>query len=67
MVKRLLSDKGFGFIVGPNGDVFMHRSNMDPDVFDTLEIGEQVTYVEQASAKGLRAVDVQVVGQPTAA
>ena len=62
VVKRLIRDKGFGFITGPHGDVFCHRSNGDPDVFDTLEVGEVVTYLEQTGPKGLRALDVQPIG-----
>ena len=58
-VKRLLRDKGYGFLTGPNGDVFMHRSAGDPDVFDVLEVGESVTYYEDSNPKGLRARDVQ--------
>ena len=61
-IKRLIRDRGFGFITGPNGDVFVHRSGGDPDVFDALEVGEMVTYLEQTSPKGLRALDVQPIG-----
>ena len=60
-MKRLVADRGFGFLTGPHGDVFMHRNGGDPDVFDTLEVGEVVTYIEQTSPKGLRALDVQPI------
>ena len=61
-IKRLIRDKGFGFITGPKGDVFCHRSGGDPAVFDLLEVGNVVTYIEQAGPKGLRALDVQPLG-----
>lgn len=37
--------KGFGFIVGPDGqDVFVHFSSIEGDGFRTLKDGEPVTY-----------------------
>ena len=59
VVKRLLHDKGYGFITGPTDDVFMHRSWSDPDIFDELQVGGLVTYREQVGPKGQRALDVQ--------
>jgi cold shock CspA family protein len=57
-VKRILVEKGYAFLTGPHGDVFMHRSASDPQVFDTLLVGERVTYVERHGPKGLKAEDV---------
>ena len=58
-VKRLLLEKGYGFITGPDGDVFMHRSGSSPEVFDGLLEGVAVSYISQSSNKGKRAMDVR--------
>ena len=63
VVKRLLHDKGYGFITGQTDDVFMHRSLSDPDVFDGLNVGDLVTYREEVGPKGQRALDVQLEGK----
>ena len=61
-VKRIVRDRGFLFLTGPNGDVFGHRSGGDPDLWDALEVGEVVTFIEQDGPKGLRALDIQPIG-----
>lgn len=59
-IKRLHSDKGFGFIHTPEGDVFFHRSGLANGVsFDSLREGEGVEFDHQESAKGPRAVNVE--------
>lgn len=60
-IKKLASDRGFGFIAGDDGkEYFFHRSGMDGD-FDNLRGGETVTFVIEASPKGPRAGHVRVV------
>lgn len=46
--------KGFGFIVGPDGqDIFVHFSVIEQDQgFRTLRDGEKVIYSAQVGAKG---------------
>jgi CspA family cold shock protein len=52
--------KGFGFIVGPQGeDVFVHFSSIAANGFRTLKDGEEVTYCLVEGDKGLHARDVQ--------
>ena len=58
-IKKLVSDKGFGFIEGEGGDVFFHHSAVEEGGFDTLQVGQQVEYEEGESAKGPRAETVK--------
>jgi len=52
--------KGFGFIVGPEGqDVFVHFSSIQGDGFRTLKDGEPVQYEILRGDKGLHARDVR--------
>lgn len=60
-IKKLVSDKGFGFIEGSNGkDIFFHCSSVD-GAFDTLTEGQRVEYTEGKGQKGPRAENVRVV------
>jgi CspA family cold shock protein len=66
-VKKLVSDKGFGFIATGNGsDVFFHHSSVQNGHFDQLREGQPVEYtVEQGQGgtkgKGPRAASVTPV------
>ena len=52
--------KGFGFIVGPEGqDVFVHFSSITGDGFKTLKDGEPVEYELLQGEKGLHARNVK--------
>ena len=52
--------KGFGFIVGPDGqDVFVHFSAIESDGFRTLRDGERVDYELQHGDKGYHAAHVR--------
>jgi cold shock CspA family protein len=56
-VKTLMPHRGFGFVVGRDGqDYFFHRS--DAADFDALTIGVVVRFVPTDSAKGPRAAAV---------
>jgi CspA family cold shock protein len=61
-IKKLVSDRGFGFITAEDGkDYFFHRDGLDRSLdFDRLVGGEQVTFDTENSPKGARAVRVQV-------
>lgn len=57
-VKRLVSDKGFGFILGEDGvEYFFHRSSCED--FNALGAGERVSFQPGAGQKGPRAEDVE--------
>lgn len=52
--------KGFGFIVGPEGqDVFVHFSSITGDGFKTLKDGEAVEYELSEGDKGFHAREVR--------
>ena len=60
-VKWFNADKGFGFITGSDGDVFVHFSAIMTDGFKTLEEGQKVTFETEQDPKDpkkLKAVNV---------
>ena len=65
-IKKLVHDKGFGFIQGSDGaDVFFHHSSVADHQFDNLSEGQSVEYtVDQGGGpkgKGPRAASVTPV------
>lgn len=58
-IKKLVSDKGFGFIEGDRGDLFFHHSAVLGESFETLREGQSVEYNEGRGPKGPRAEDVR--------
>jgi CspA family cold shock protein len=60
-VKKVVADRGFGFITAEDGkDYFFHRGELDPSMdFDRLIGGERVQFEVEASPKGPRAIKVQ--------
>ena len=59
-IKKLVSDRGFGFIAAEDGkEYFFHRSGTEGD-FDSLNGGESVTFEIEASPKGPRAKSVKL-------
>jgi CspA family cold shock protein len=58
-VKKIVSDRGFGFIAGSDGsEYFFHRDGVED--FDSLRGGENVTFNVESSPKGPRANQVRV-------
>jgi CspA family cold shock protein len=60
-IKKLVADRGFGFIAGEKGDVFFHLSAVQGATFESLQVGQAVEYDEERGNKGPRAVNVKVV------
>ena len=59
-VKWFDTKKGFGFIVGPEGqDVFVHFSSIEGDGFRSLKDGESVDYDIARGDKGFSATRVK--------
>ena len=51
--------KGFGFIIGPDGqDIFVHFTVIEGDGFRVLKDGSSVTYDAEHNDKGWRATRV---------
>ncbi len=59
-IKKLISDKGFGFIASDEleKDVFFHSSELQGVEFPELQEGDAVTFEVQESDKGLNATQV---------
>ncbi|MGE0703420.1 MAG: cold-shock protein [Vicinamibacterales bacterium] len=54
-IKRLVNDKGFGFILSQDGtEYFFHRTSCDIP-FDDLREGQSVTFERGQGPKGPRA------------
>jgi CspA family cold shock protein len=52
-IKRLVVDRGFGFIEGESGtDLFFHRSQFEGSVFESLRERQRVSYTEGHGPKG---------------
>ena len=60
-VKKVVADRGFGFITGEDGkDYFFHRDGLASSLdFDRLGGGERVQFDVEQSPKGARAKNVQ--------
>jgi cold shock protein len=59
-IKRLIRDRGFGFIRSEDGqEVFFHRSTLQGLDFDALREGERVAFELERGSKGPRAVNVR--------
>lgn len=44
IIKKLISDRGFGFIAGESGEIFFHSSSVEGGGFDHLQQGQAVEY-----------------------
>lgn len=60
-IRKLIADKGFGFIQGDKGDLFFHHSAVEGVSIEELRIGQTVEYEEGRGPKGPRAESVRVV------
>lgn len=59
VVKWFDTRKGFGFVVGPEGqDIFIHYSCIEGDGFKALKDGSHIEYDASRSDKGWRATRV---------
>lgn len=62
-IKRLVKDRGFGFILAADGhEYFFHSTALQNRQFDSLEENEPVVFEPTVrNAKGPRAEDIRVV------
>jgi CspA family cold shock protein len=58
-IKKVIADKGFGFISGEHGELFFHQSSLEGTTIEALQIGQTVTYEEGRGPKGPRAEKVK--------
>jgi CspA family cold shock protein len=60
-IKRLVSDKGFGFIAATDGvEYFFHQSSCTQTSFDQLREGQAVTFDVGQGPKGPRGENVKL-------
>jgi len=61
-VKKLVSERGFGFIEDAEGkELFFHRSALEGVEFESLNDGQEVEFDVEQGDKGPRAVNVHLV------
>lgn len=61
-IKKLIQERGFGFISAEDGtEVFFHRSAVQDVNFDTLEEGDSIEFDVEKGDKGPRAVNVRLI------
>lgn len=59
-IKKLVADRGFGFIEGDGSDLFFHHSEVKGVSFEELREGQVVYYEVGEGRKGPCATSVQV-------
>lgn len=59
-IKKLVSDRGFGFISGDDGELFFHHSEVKESEFEQLSEGQSVEYTIGEGRKGPCATAVRV-------
>ena len=60
-IKRLVSEKGFGFVAAADGNgYFFHQSAVADGAFDQLREGQAVTFDTGQGPKGPRAENVRL-------
>lgn len=69
IVKWFNSAKGYGFICPDGGgqDVFAHFSSIVMDGYKSLKAGQGVNFDIQEGPKGLHAIDIRGLGEPSPA
>ena len=59
-IKKVVSDRGFGFIEADRGDLFFHHSEVQGITFEELQEGQLVDYEIGQGRKGPCATSVRV-------
>jgi CspA family cold shock protein len=61
-IKRLISDKGFGFVMADDGtEYFFHQSACAGARFEDLREGQALTFEKGQGPKGPRAENIRLV------
>ncbi len=60
-IKKIVMDKGFGFIESQPSDMFFHHSAVEGVAFEDLKEGQMVSYEAGQGPKGPRAENVRVI------
>ncbi len=60
-IKKLIRDRGFGFITDTDGrEIFFHQSGLVDTQFDSLSEERAVTFEIEKSPKGPRAIEIHL-------
>ena len=59
-IKKLVSDRGFGFVEGDQGELFFHHSEVQGVAFEELNEGQTVEFEVGQGRKGPCATSVRV-------
>ena len=63
-ISEMIGDNGFGRLLTRDGrELYFHRNSLLGGSFDTLEIGDEVRFVEEAGDKGPQASTVHLLGK----
>ena len=57
-IKKLFTEKGFGFIKSDSGEIFFHFSNLVGTTMEELQEGQRVTFEVGEGRKGPQAEQV---------
>jgi CspA family cold shock protein len=60
-IKKVVSEKGYGFITTQKGDVFFHCSELRDVAFTDIKAGDHVQFDDDQGPKGSRAKNVRVI------
>lgn len=60
-IKKIVAEKGFGFIEAERGDLFFHHSELQGTSIEQLREGQAVQYEIGQGKKGPCAVSVRVM------
>ncbi len=61
-IKRLVNDRGFGFIGDTDGrDVFFHQNGLVDVKFTDLAVNQEVEFEIENTEKGPRAINMRLV------
>ncbi len=61
-IKKLITDRGFGFIEGERGELFFHHSEVTDVTFEELSEGQTVEFEIGQGRKGPCATSVRIAG-----
>ena len=63
-IKKLITDRGFGFISDTDGrDIFFHQGSLVDVKFTDLSVNQDVAVEAEKTDKGPRAIDVRLKPQ----
>lgn len=63
-VSKLFPQEGYGFLETPDGrEIYFHRHGVLHEGFDRLNLGTEVSFVEEMGKKGPQASTVKIVGR----